>query len=216
MATCGRCRATNVTVQHVRECYSTGTMTSATVITTPNGGVALPPPSERQIETIDALFRTRRIDEIPGPLLLAHKEGRLTGSRTGTASALITALMDAPHALREAGEEDALKRANAVPAGRYAIERNGVLRFYAVEEGRGKWKGFTFVKVQASDELHPVKNSQERIAILNQIAEDTQGAMERYGKELGVCGAAGCGRTLTNEESRARGIGPICAGKMGW
>ena len=30
----------------------------------------------------------------------------------------------------------------------------------------------------------------------------------------GSCGH--CGRTLTNEESRARGIGPICAGKMGW
>ena len=25
-----------------------------------------------------------------------------------------------------------------------------------------------------------------------------------------------CGRTLTNDESRTRGIGPICIEKMGW
>lgn len=25
-----------------------------------------------------------------------------------------------------------------------------------------------------------------------------------------------CGRTLTNDESRARGIGPVCAAKAGW
>jgi hypothetical protein len=37
---------------------------------------------------------------------------------------------------------------------------------------------------------------------------------ERYGKLYGVC--AICGRTLTNEESIERGIGPVCAGRMGW
>lgn len=37
---------------------------------------------------------------------------------------------------------------------------------------------------------------------------------ERYGKLYGVC--AICGRTLTNEESIERGIGPVCAERMGW
>jgi hypothetical protein len=37
----------------------------------------------------------------------------------------------------------------------------------------------------------------------------------RYGMLIGKCGV--CGRTLTDEESRANGIGPVCAerGLMG-
>jgi uncharacterized CHY-type Zn-finger protein len=35
-----------------------------------------------------------------------------------------------------------------------------------------------------------------------------------FGKLYGVCCI--CGRRLTNEESIAAGIGPICSGKMGW
>lgn len=38
-------------------------------------------------------------------------------------------------------------------------------------------------------------------------------AMTRYGLELGECGH--CGRELTNDESRAAGIGPKCRKKMG-
>jgi hypothetical protein len=34
-------------------------------------------------------------------------------------------------------------------------------------------------------------------------------SMLRYGRELGECGH--CGRTLTNDASRAAGIGPVCA-----
>lgn len=37
--------------------------------------------------------------------------------------------------------------------------------------------------------------------------------MENYGKRTGVCCV--CGRELTNEESVARGIGPICASYFG-
>lgn len=39
-------------------------------------------------------------------------------------------------------------------------------------------------------------------------------AMLLFGQELGSCGH--CGRMLTNDESRARGIGPVCAAKKGW
>lgn len=46
------------------------------------------------------------------------------------------------------------------------------------------------------------------------IAADPKAAMLRYGRELGECGH--CGRTLTNDESRARGIGPVCARGKGW
>lgn len=110
-----------------------------------------------------------------------------------------------------------------VPAGRYAIvvgdsdpEGDGsTVKFYKVDRPtEGRWAGRTFVNVQASDDFYPVRNGSERAKILTAIAADPQAAMLRYGVELGSCGH--CGRTLTNEESRARGIGPICASKMGW
>lgn len=102
-----------------------------------------------------------------------------------------------------------------VPAGRYAIVLYGETKFYKVDcPTEGKWAGYTFVKVLASDTEHPIRNSGLKSVILAQIAEDPAAASARYGHEIGECGV--CGRTLTDEVSRARGIGPICADKRGW
>lgn len=104
-----------------------------------------------------------------------------------------------------------------VPTGRYAVEdpADGVLKFYKVNRPtEGKWAGYTFLDVQASDELHPIKNRRKKDDILSLILRDPQAAMLRYGIELGKCGH--CGRTLTNELSREIGIGPICRAKMDW
>jgi hypothetical protein len=100
-----------------------------------------------------------------------------------------------------------------VPAGRYSIICDGTVKFYRVDKPtEGRWAGRTFVKVQASGEFYPVRNSMARAEILFAIAHDVRAASIRYGRELGVCGV--CGRTLTNEESRAAGIGPVCAGRL--
>jgi hypothetical protein len=104
-----------------------------------------------------------------------------------------------------------------VPAGRYAVTgEDGTTKFYRVDRPtEGRWVGYVFVKVQAGDDLYNVYNRQARNTILAKIAADgVQEAMLRYGREIGNCGH--CGRTLTNEESRAAGIGPVCRGKMGW
>ena len=55
----------------------------------------------------------------------------------------------------------------------------------------------------------PEPNILARIA-----AVGAEAASARYGHEIGECGI--CGRQLTNDESRARGIGPVCAAKAGW
>lgn len=104
----------------------------------------------------------------------------------------------------------------SVPNGRYAIdEGDGVLRFFKVNSPtEGRWVGWTFVDIQASDELYPIKDRARKDAILTLIAIDVKGAMLRYGQEIGCCGH--CGRTLTNEVSRELGIGPICRAKMEW
>lgn len=102
-----------------------------------------------------------------------------------------------------------------VPQGRYAItDTDGVVKFVIVDRpNEGKWSGRTFVKVQASDDEYPVRNEEHRRRLLGLIFQDVKGALAQYGLLLGKCGH--CGRTLTDEESRARGIGPVCLAKMG-
>ncbi len=101
-----------------------------------------------------------------------------------------------------------------VPAGRYAIRgTDGVVKFYRVDRPtEGKWAGRTFVSVQAGDEFHPVRNHSQRVGILAGILVDPRAATVLYGRELGVCGV--CSRTLTDESSRAAGIGPVCASRF--
>jgi hypothetical protein len=117
---------------------------------------------------------------------------------------------------RQEGEAKRLGFSN-VPEGRYAVRNaEGVVKFYKVDRPtEGRWAGYVFVKVQASDDLYPVKGKGPREAVLAAIAEaGVEASMTLYGRELGKCGH--CGRTLTDEDSRARGIGPVCYGKMGF
>lgn len=52
------------------------------------------------------------------------------------------------------------------------------------------------------------------VRALNALDKLTEERAREFGKLYGVCCI--CGRTLTNEESIAAGIGPICSGKQGW
>lgn len=98
----------------------------------------------------------------------------------------------------------------------YAVNLDGSLHFFRVDKPKeGRWAGKTFIKEQASDTLYPVRQSERLERILAAIVAATpQAAMLRYGREIGRCGH--CHRTLTNEESRAYGIGPVCRENMGW
>jgi uncharacterized protein DUF6011 len=96
-----------------------------------------------------------------------------------------------------------------VADGRYAVEEDGVLKFFKVKNGNRP--GFVFLDIQASDDWHAIRDLGRIRRIVALIAQDAHAAMIRYGHELGECGR--CGRTLTDEASRAAGIGPICQGK---
>lgn len=91
------------------------------------------------------------------------------------------------------------------------------VRFFHIDTPRkGTWAGCVFVKEQAGDDLHPVKGAAREELVLHTLLEfGAKEAMMMYAQELGHCGI--CGRTLTDEESRELGIGPVCAAKaMGW
>lgn len=140
----------------------------------------------------------------------ATAAGHWTPGREGTASAWITKMIAKVAELKAAAKTTApTTPAAEVADGRYAVEEDGVLKFFKVTNGRRP--GFVFLDVQASDEWHKVSNVTRIRAIVALIAQDAHAAMIRYGHELGECGR--CGRTLTDAASREAGIGPICASK---
>lgn len=95
-----------------------------------------------------------------------------------------------------------------VAAGLYAIESPTGLAFYGVDRPTsGRWVGYTFVRrVIGGDRDAPVRG-RAAAAVLAAIADDPD-AGRRYGREIGRCYR--CNRTLTDDESRAAGIGPVC------
>lgn len=101
-----------------------------------------------------------------------------------------------------------------VPAGHYAVEQDGGIVFLQVDRPtEGRWAGKVFVKLQHGDEYTNMGRDAGSTMLMRIISQGVKECSTRYGRELGRCGV--CHRTLTNEESREAGIGPICAGKFG-
>jgi hypothetical protein len=102
-----------------------------------------------------------------------------------------------------------------VPDGYYAIEIDDTTKFYRLRTAgkNSRYPGRRYLKVQASDEFHPIRSTATRNAVLAMIRKaGIDDARRAYGRLIGSCGR--CGRTLTDETSRARGIGPDCEGHM--
>lgn len=112
---------------------------------------------------------------------------------------------------------NARELAASIPGGRYAVRNaSGQFEFYKLDKPtEGRWAGYTFLKVQASDEFHPIKSAARMISVFGGIIDaGVKESSTAYGHQLGSCGV--CGRTLTDAESIAAGIGPKCASRMGW
>lgn len=158
-------------------------------------------PSPKQINFLNKLY-TERDHNMPS-IDMSSIDKR-------AASKFIEALLNSPVKARtpDTATDD-------LDAGRYALPNaNGELEFFKVDAPTdGKWVGWVFVKQQAGDNYYPVKGNR-RGWVIDAIKADPKAAMLLYGRELGVCGH--CGRTLTDEQSRANGIGPVCAKGMGW
>lgn len=154
--------------------------------------------TEKQLAFIVSLRVERALPEIEAE--------ELSGLTRKAASAEIERLLKMPKVGRAAKAEEV-----TVAPGYYAVEVGGVLRFYAVKAGKGRWEGRTFVNRFASDyfaRIDRLEIAAARVA----IAEDPKRAAERFASEIGRCYA--CGRQLTDAESRRLGIGPDCR-KMG-
>jgi len=154
--------------------------------------------TEKQLAYIVSLRVQRALPEIA-----AEELSNLTRK---AASQEIDRLLKMPKVGRSAQAEKA-----EVKPGYYAVEIDGVLRFYRAKEGKGRWEGRVFLNRYASDYFVRMSHL-ERDAATVAIAADYKAAAERFAREIGRCYA--CGRQLTDAESRRLGIGPDCR-KMG-
>ena len=78
----------------------------------------------------------------------------------------------------------------------------------------GKWKGYRFVKRVIGGHSPERVHKSTQLAALHAIVEAGPAlAGKRFADELGRC--SNCGRHLTDELSRERGMGPDCYGRLG-
>ena len=105
--------------------------------------------------------------------------------------------------------------ANKRPEVRLAIPSNGANDLDFLRVKRSTDGLVQVLRVIGGHNDQPVAAAQA-VALLERIActDDVPAAIVTYGVELGVCGR--CGRHLTDEDSRAAGIGPDCASRLGW
>ncbi len=99
-----------------------------------------------------------------------------------------------------------------VEEGRYALPSatgNNDLDFFRVRISHSRKEVLRVIGGHADQGIpfQQVREVAERLGALS--TEERLEAMALYGRELGACGK--CGRHLTDEASRARGLGPECA-----
>ena len=180
------------------------------------------PASERQLAYLRSLLEER---EIPADSPYAAEPWRNLSvlAKLGKAQAS-TAIGDLRTFSRKtvtpsaATEQPASPAISLVPAGRFALRNvpgyaNEISFFKIDKPTEGRWRGRTFANYYVSDNTVPVRGAGAE-KVLSLIAANVEGAFALYGAETSTCGV--CGRKLTDDESRARGIGPVCANKMGF
>lgn len=152
--------------------------------------------SYRDMYTTRALTKDRASQEIDSLKDLV-RIGREHAQKMGQA---------VPAQRKEIGSE----LAALVPAGRYAFTGNeGQTVFvHMVKFDSGAF----IVKQQVGDDTQRMTRVVARTALQKIVDAGIKESSMRYGHELGVCGV--CGRTLTNEDSRERGIGPVCLSRL--
>lgn len=209
---CGMCKRNDegVDINHVKGC--TGVNRGSVTVVDDRRGEPQWPASDAQIKYVLGLQAERNLPDW-WPI---RDEAALRSMERDEVSADINQL------------KTFTKRANArevtvpeVPAGRYALKSAGVggdmWRFYQVDDGKGRWKGYKFIKrligAPGDYQKNPVPAS-DRARVFKEIEVDPKQAMLDYGLQSGTCGA--CSSPLSDPESLRLGIGPKCRAKRGW
>lgn len=100
-----------------------------------------------------------------------------------------------------------------VPESKYALyDGQGKIIFYEVKTGKGKWSHMQFVDRLVGHPgdwmRYPVKGKAKADVLLD-LDMNPKAAAVRFGKHFTVC--ACCGAPLSDPDSIAAGVGPVCA-----
>lgn len=162
-------------------------------------GTAAPKPQRMATENQVAFLNDLAVQRATGMTPETLDTWDPTALTFDDASTLISAWLTLPRV-------KGAKAAHGIPAGRYAYQPEGdaPAQFYRVSR-TGQ------LLVQAGPAEHPYRGQLNEA--LQAIKADPRIGAALYGQLIGQCGR--CGLALTDEESRARGLGPVCADK-GW
>ena len=182
---------------------------------TARNSFATRPATQKQIDFIEGLLKDlanlgRREDALDLFQTMAEQAEAKSFSMA-QASIAITELKAKVQGLRKAEAENV--KWPAVPTGRFAYlkdENNpeSVAFFHVVV----KDDGFPLLWIYTPLEEIPVRGWTQKRAILQKIVDLGTFECELFfGQKIGVCSR--CGTALTNPDSRAYGMGPICKDK---
>lgn len=174
--------------------------------------------TEPQLSYIKDLIEQRAIPEDKLEDTKRQLEAGLTKKQ---ASAWIERLRTLPRKTSTFGRVN--EKMPQIEPGYFAVRfaKNGPLKFFRVRHGKedSRWAGFLFIDAGRGGPHEglawtAVKDVDYKQQIAKAINKNPQKAAQTYGQEIGRCGI--CGRTLTDEISRAFGIGPVCRAEKGW
>lgn len=200
---CGNCKQHHETIADVRACFQHGKPGSSTP-PIPVEATSPVPPSEKQIDFAESLLSDRIWPD-------KYTRDELKLMSRSQVSSLITGLKSAEYKPQQLN----------FPEGRYALEEDigadtdadgtgGSIGFYEVDMWHGRISVRHLVGAPGDFAKYPMRNGEAR-RILAAIERNPKEAMMRFADETECCGS--CGSPLTNAESRAARIGPVCARK---
>lgn len=124
------------------------------------------------------------------------------------ASRTITALQESLGAVKRTAATAAAQLPE-VPEGRYAVDNeDGATAFYLITARNGR----TSVSVYKAEQPIRLGRAQAATVLRKVEAAGVEAARNRFADETARCWR--CGTQLTDAESRARRMGPICYGKV--
>ena len=213
-AKCGGCGGTHETIAQYRECQGAASEaeSAAEVLDGITGEqTIMNPPSDKQVAYILDLLKTHIWPD-------DFSEGDLKSMERRQVSTLIESLKKAPRRDKSNGATSPNQGFDDIPDGRYAIQwrsiKNAGWKFYQVKHGHtrvfvdlligspGEYRKTSLRGADVNTVLHEIRDITPRQASIN------------FGLESETCGV--CSSPLTNAESIALGIGPVCRNKMGW
>jgi hypothetical protein len=197
---CGHCSGVHETAAQVRDCYNQGDVLTMEEL----------PATDKQKGFAQKLLRTRELHE--------DWEGtddvKVDAMGKHTISRFIQAMIDQPYTKGEAWT----LAEPSILAGYYALEDPEdpahivFLQVKNEDEHNNPRRLYILAGAPGSFAKHRVYKSAQANSLMARIAQDPTAAFALFGQKVGKCGV--CGSPLTDQDSRDRGIGPVCYGKL--